>query len=42
VDHDDVAGQRRQDEAAAPNAASGSEREPDRDEQRAGVEDEAG
>ena len=42
VDHDDVAGQRRQDEPAAPDAAAGSEREPDGDEQRAGVEDEAG
>jgi hypothetical protein len=42
VDHDDVAGQRGQDEPAAPDAAAGGEREPDGDEQRAGVEDEAG
>jgi len=41
VDHDDVAGQRGQDESAAPDAAAGGEREADGDEQRAGVEDKA-
>jgi hypothetical protein len=41
VDHDQVARQRGQDESAAPGAGAGGEREPDGDEQRAGVEDEA-
>ena len=41
MDHDDVAGQRGQDEPAAPDAAAGGEREADGDEQRAGVEDKA-